>query len=194
VGDVYACVNIKKNLWYTFNGNLWKVNDEGISLRSILSNSVHSTYLNYVNKCVQLMYHCDNSKEEDERMNKKIQSEIRNSLLIANKLKQSSRKSQIMTELKELYHNSELITKLDDNDYLLGFNNGVYDFKKRKFRKGEPSDYISMSTCYDYIEIDPENEKHSRIMDEINDFMSKLFPNEELRQYMWEHLASSLIG
>jgi P4 family phage/plasmid primase-like protien len=194
VGDVYACVNIKKNLWYTFNGNLWKVNDEGISLRSILSNSVHNTYLDYVDKCVKLISDIDTSNEEQERMSKKIQSEIRNALLIANKLKQSSRKSQIMTELKELYHNSELITKLDDNDYLLGFNNGVYDFKKNKFRKGEPSDYISMSTGYDYIEIDPENEKHSRIMDEINDFMSKLFPNEELRQYMWEHLASSLIG
>ena len=32
------------------------------------------------------------------------------------------------------------------------------------------------------------------IIEEINDFMKQLFPKEELREYMWEHLASTLIG
>ena len=29
---------------------------------------------------------------------------------------------------------------------------------------------------------------------EIDDFMEKVFPNEELREYMWDHAASTLIG
>jgi P4 family phage/plasmid primase-like protien len=36
--------------------------------------------------------------------------------------------------------------------------------------------------------------KHANIIDEINDFMTKLFPDPELRHYMWQHLASTLIG
>jgi len=31
-------------------------------------------------------------------------------------------------------------------------------------------------------------------MREIDDFMAQLFPVEELRAYMWDHLASCLIG
>ena len=31
-------------------------------------------------------------------------------------------------------------------------------------------------------------------INEINEFMSQLFPNPELRGYMWEHLASTLVG
>jgi putative DNA primase/helicase len=36
--------------------------------------------------------------------------------------------------------------------------------------------------------------KHKKIIDEINDFMCKLFPETNLRNYMWQHLASTLIG
>jgi P4 family phage/plasmid primase-like protien len=39
-----------------------------------------------------------------------------------------------------------------------------------------------------------ENEKHKPIIAEIEDFMQKLFPNADLSRYMWEHLASTLIG
>ena len=31
-------------------------------------------------------------------------------------------------------------------------------------------------------------------MKEINKFIDELFPDTELRRYMWEHLASILIG
>ena len=35
---------------------------------------------------------------------------------------------------------------------------------------------------------------YENILEEINKFVDELFPNEELRKYMWEHLASVLIG
>jgi P4 family phage/plasmid primase-like protien len=36
--------------------------------------------------------------------------------------------------------------------------------------------------------------RDATIIKEINEFMAKLFPREELRRYMWEHLASVLLG
>ena len=77
---------------------------------------------------------------------------------------------------------------------LISFKNGVYDFEQETFRDGIPEDYISKSTNIEYIEIDENNTQHKKIMAEINDFMSKLFPNERLREYMWQHLASCLLG
>ena len=49
-----------------------------------------------------------------------------------------------------------------------------------------------MSTKIDYVEIDPQKDAH--ILSEIADFMYKLFPESDLLKYMWEHLASVLIG
>jgi P4 family phage/plasmid primase-like protien len=43
-----------------------------------------------------------------------------------------------------------------------------------------------------YVEID--NVKDIKNIDEINTFMKSLFPIKELEDYMWSHLASSLMG
>ena len=54
---------------------------------------------------------------------------------IAIKLKMSAtQKSNIMKECAERFWDEELEDKLDSNPYLLGFQNGVYDFKQKIFR------------------------------------------------------------
>ena len=98
-------------------------------------------------------------------------------------------KKNIMTEAKELFHDPLFMDKLDINPYLLCFENGVVDFKEKIFRKGYPEDYVSKSTCIDYVA-----NNDAKTIAEINDFMSKLFPRPELREYMWDHLASMLLG
>jgi putative DNA primase/helicase len=80
---------------------------------------------------------------------------------------------------------------MDTNKYLLCFNNGVIDFKTKKFRDGYPQDYITKSCGINYVEYNSDMEKTSN---ELSSFMEKLFPIPELNRYMWEHLASCLIG
>ena len=62
------------------------------------------------------------------------------------------------------------------------------------FRKGKPDDYLSLCTNTNYQEFDPTDPTQVIIRDEINEFMSQLFPNRNVCQYMWEHLASTLKG
>jgi phage/plasmid-associated DNA primase len=111
---------------------------------------------------------------------------------IIQRLSKTNDKKNIMTEAKELFFDPVFLEKLDQNPYLLCFRNGVIDFKERRFRRGLPEDYLSKCTNIDYIPIDPV--KQSKILEEIHDFMNKLFPIQELRKYMWDHLASTLIG
>jgi hypothetical protein len=66
------------------------------------------------------------------------------------------------------------------------------DFKQKCFRKGYPEDYLSKCTNIDYIPIDEERDGDT--IAEIRDFMRKLFPIKEIHDYMWDHLASVLIG
>jgi P4 family phage/plasmid primase-like protien len=68
----------------------------------------------------------------------------------------------------------------------------VWDFKEKVFRAGRAEDYISKCTNIQYRKIDPVSD--AKVVAEIHDFMEKLFPIEQIRKYMWEHLASVLIG
>jgi phage/plasmid-associated DNA primase len=84
------------------------------------------------------------------------------------------------------------LDKLEQNKYLLCFTNGVIDFKNKCFRKGYPEDYISKCTDSEYIPLNPVI--HQPIMNELQIYMSQLFPEKELCDYVWTHLASCLIG
>ena len=110
------------------------------------------------------------------------------------RLKDTSQKNNIMVESKELHYDNNLESMLDENPQLLCFDNGVYDFEQAVFRDGIPEDYISKSTNIPYIKLDEHNKEHVKLEREIKEFMCKLFPNERLRIYMWEHLASCLLG
>ena len=44
----------------------------------------------------------------------------------------------------------------------------------------------------DSVQLDEERDRNE--IYEVNEFMNQLFPNPELRNYMWEHLSSVLLG
>ena len=128
----------------------------------------------------------DNDSETDINKTRQIQT-----LAIIQRLGSTSDKIKIMTEAKELFYDSTFMEKLDMNPYLMCFNNGVVDFKNKVFRKGQPEDCLSLCTNIDYI---PESQAPNKIKEDIHEFMRQLFPKPELCQYMWEHLASTMVG
>jgi P4 family phage/plasmid primase-like protien len=65
----------------------------------------------------------------------------------------------------------------------------VIDFEKKVFRNGQPDDYISKCTNIDY-----KISKNPGMVRQISEFMTQLFPEKELETYMWNKLASALIG
>lgn len=81
--------------------------------------------------------------------------------------------------------------EFDSNPYLLGFNNGVWDFKLKTFRKYEFSDYMTLTVGYDYDEKKANDETYKK---ELNDLLCKALPNPEIRQFYLETMARCLIG
>ena len=59
------------------------------------------------------------------------------------------------------------------------------------FRRATPEDYLAKCTKIDYI---PTESRDKKIVAEIQDLMQKLFPDKEIHDYMWEHLAASMVG
>lgn len=191
--DEFKCVSVKNNIWYHYKGNRWEEVDSGTYLRKKISVELRDVYRRKLNKLMEKQY--DSAKQEDETEENKIYKVKSNKLMdIIARLSQTNDKKNIMTEAKELFYDGTFMQKLDTNPYLLCFNNGVFDFKEKVFRKGYPEDYISKSTHIDYLDFDTIRTTRATHIAELHDFMNKLFPIPSLKDYMWEHLASTLIG
>ena len=188
--DDYKCVSITNNIWYKYVEPVWKKIDAGVDLRRAISGPLRSLY---AKKAMETMMLRDGlSEDEDPRKIKKITKYCDKLISVGSRLGSTNDKKNIMTEAKELFYDPNFVEKLDANPRLFCFKNGVVDFAEKRFRRGTPEDYLTKCSNIDYIEI---NEMvHEPIMNEIRDFMRKLFPDEQIHDYMWEHLASTLIG
>ena len=186
----FACVSMVEKKWYQYTGHRWKWSDGGVGLRIKLSQEVEYLYQQAAQTEKDKSTDEEFSAAEREGFLQNAQSFVR----ITIKLKTHNQKKSVMGECQEQFYNEEMMNKMDENKLLLGFENGVYDFKHKCFRHGLPEDYISFTTKTNYVPYDSTNPEQQAIKDEIDDFMEKVFPNEELREYMWDHGASTLIG
>ena len=189
--DLFRCVSLKQHRWYAFRKHRWEEDDSGISLRRLISSQIARIYMRKERSIMVQIKESPNITEEEQ---KKLTADAQIYNAISIKLKNHSNKSAIMKECETLFWDRKLEEKLDDNPYLLCFNNGIFDFKTNEFRDGKPEDYVSKHITYDYIPLENFNKKQLETVQEIQDFMEKVFPNEYLKKYMWEHAASTLIG
>jgi P4 family phage/plasmid primase-like protien len=185
--DKYVCSSLTNKKWYVFSKHRWE-KDEGQRLRLAISKDLFQLYSDKQN---QYLADAQNYEPNDEH-HEKIQRKIKKIAEICIKLKKTNDKNNIMREAMEIFFDKDFIKNMDANPYLLCFTNGVFDFKTKEFRHGYPQDYITKTTGIPYIKYNYEENKE--VVDQINTFMSQLFPQPGLCKYMWDHLASSLIG
>ena len=185
--DKYVCSSITNKKWFTFKKHRWE-RDEGQTLRMAISKDLFQLYSDKQNEYLADMQIAKENEEQAE----KVQRKIKKIAEICIKLKKTNDKNNIMREAMEIFFDKDFIRNMDANPYLMCFSNGVVDFKNKVYRQGYPQDYITKTTGIPYVPYNPEANKV--IADEIKTFMHQLFPQEELCKYMWDHLASCLIG
>lgn len=200
--DKFICVSVKNNQWYEYKKNKWDEIDSGNTLRLKISKDMHDQYMKKAQDLIEVISKMEQSGNDTDTLvsNLKVRSSKLGDICIF--LKTTSWKNNIMKEARDIFYDRDFIQKIDANPYLLCFNNYVIDFKTKVHRKGRPDDYISKSTNIDYNPFNSlkgphpldKSNSYEEIIDEINQFIYALFPNQELREYMWEHLSSVLIG
>jgi P4 family phage/plasmid primase-like protien len=141
-------------------------------------------------KCETEMTEYENNDERREYLKKKIGIIQQNKI----NLKRTTFKDHVMREAAEIFYDENFVRNMDTNKYLLCFNNGVVDFANKVFREGYPEDYITKTTRINYVPFNETDENWSKTAEELTKFMSTLFPIKDLNRYMWDHLASCLIG
>ena len=188
--DKYVCVSYdKKGIWYQFRNHRW-ISDKGLSLRSKISEELYALLSLKGDQMSKEM--CEYAEDDERRTF--IQKKAKLIVEISIKLKKTNDKDHIMREAAEIFYDGEFIRNMDTNKYLMCFNNGVVDFANKVFREGYPEDYITKTTKINYIPYNQDDAEFMKTSAEIAVFMNKLFPIPDLNRYMYDHLASCLIG
>lgn len=176
---------ISKIAWYYYDRDKhkWRSTSEGLLLRIILSEDI-------CKKFIERTQYWNTLQNEDELQVEANKIKAKMSLKIASQLKNAGFKDSVMKECKSLFIDEKFEELLDSKSYLIGFANGVYDLKMHIFRDGMPDDYISYSTKINYI---PYNENAPEVQ-EINDFFSKIFINENVKNYVLDIITCIIDG
>lgn len=180
----YVCTSISKKKWYEYKDHRWTHMDEASSIVNKLNTELSDCYIKLGIAFGYKALHVDDEAKKNYLKKSRLAYDI------SQKLQKMAFKKEIIAELLHLYYNPKFMEKLDENRYLIGFENGVYDLEKGYFRNGRPEDYISMSTKCDYIKYDETNDK----IKEVLNFFDHIQPDTEMKNYLLYKLSSFLEG
>jgi len=188
--DVFACVSIRNKSWFEYSGQRWTETDSGTNLRRKISSAMYKLFQA---KSVEAMKEVSavGAGNNPEKVEAARKWQMHCSLILTD-LKRTDKKNNIMREACDLFYIPHFMNLLDSKNHILCFTNGVIDFSiQDSFRQGVPEDFTSKCTNIPYVPLAPE---HAPVVAEIKAFMRQLFPVKELRDYMWAHAASTLMG
>jgi P4 family phage/plasmid primase-like protien len=182
--------------WYEFEEHRW-ILDKGLRIRKTgISEDLYEVYyLEHVKVMSVIQPQAHNDEYVDDPEYKAMIRRNKSLTDIMVRCHNTVQKTHIAKEAAELFWDKDFSEKLDQDKYTMGFTNGIIDLQTGEFRQGRPLDYISMSTEIPYLtDTAMDSVTNKKYIAEVTEFMSQLFPDQSLREYMWEHLGSTLIG
>ena len=136
--DEFVCASVPSKTWYQFREHKWEEIEEGIFLRQRISDTIVK---HYCDMGAKVLVDLSNVTDKPQQAMHSVKlKQIRK--LICN-LKSAPYKNNIMKEAMEVFYDRRFKAKLDQNPYLIGFKNGIYDLKSNIFRCGYPEDFVS---------------------------------------------------
>ena len=104
-----------------------------------------------------------------------------------------SNRNNLIKDLSQECYDKDFYKKLDINPNVFLCTNCVLDLENGVIRNGQPEDMTTIGCGYDFP-MDVNNHEALDIIMEIDDFLDKIFPDEEVQNYTLNLLAESLAG
>lgn len=178
--------DIKNRIWYCFKKHRWILNHDGADLRDHISKDIVEKVVSEGGKIF--------TQESNNPLDKTSQNNFNTKMKQMNKIIKDLKSypfcTNVMNQCCLTFRDEKFEEKLDQNKYLIAFNNGVYDLKLNIFRAGRPEDFLSKSMPIDYVEFDPNDKK----IKEIENFYEKIFPDRSLRNYFIDQASDIFEG
>lgn len=183
--DRFVCVDTKKETWYEFYNHKWHLTASGISVTKKLIDDVADIFWNFANRLRKKMSNDDDDKKESAHT-----TQYKRALKYVEELGQTGFCKSTLKMCIPYMYDDKFLLKMNEQRELIGFENGVYDLSRGIFRDGSPDDYITFSTGLMYKKFsydDPE-------VQELQEYLSKVFVNENIRNYYLDFMCSCLMG
>ena len=191
-GDRYKCASSKDNNWYKYCDHFWKETEQGVDLRVLLSTEVSNDFEQFAH---DLQPDANAAEGYDRDSITAQQKKIKE---IALKLRGQNLKAGVVKDCSDILHDENFYRNLDEDRYLIGFSNGVYDLESGEFRDGYPEDYISMTVGYDYLDRTKKQFKDIRdirkVENEVISFLNAIQHNRVMRDYLITVMSTCLSG
>lgn len=199
----FVCSAFSKRVWFKFENHRWTLDDGGVTLRVLVSEDVSKIFRRSSEK---YRARIRGLEPTDEAVHMRFERLARSCEFIADKLLRLDVKKKIMEEVSERFfweqtmHNPDdelrktpFESILDQNIYLIGMKNGVYDLTTHTMRAGRCEDYITMSTHVDYSVQNDFGWDYPDVLN-IMTFFDQVLPSVRVRDYVLLLLASFMDG
>ena len=184
-GNDFVCASIAGKTWFQFRDHRWEEIEEGVFLREKISEEI---VLRYSTMGSDLFMKIAGIQDKGEEA--MFNARLKQVQKIINNLKSSPYKSNIMKESMEVFYDRRFKQKLDQNPFIIGFKNGVYDLKLNEFRDGRPEDFVNKTMPINYIEYNESDE----VVQNVIDFLVKVFPDQTIRTYFLDTYSDIFVG
>lgn len=182
--DRFVCVDITKGKWYEFQNHKWVIVQSAYTLEALIAEDVRVMLMSYCGlKLQELSQKGKSFKDFEYKRYTRIMSGIDN-------LGNTDFIGKVIKACAGKFYNASFQGKLDTDPYLVGFENGVYDLQEMAFRDGMPSDMVSKTVGYDYLEFEYDDP----IFADIDKFFSQVHTDPEMKEYTLTFLASIMRG
>jgi len=167
-----------QKIWYSLNDyGIWEIEKECYTCLNMLSEDLYKYINNYVSNKAPLL------------RGYALEKLYSNAVKISKMLGTNKKKDDILKELKQLYIQKDLLSRMDKvNPYIIPFNNGVYDLENKIFRNAKPEELVSITVGYDFKI--PSN----KYIKKSNNILESIFWSDESKRYVLQQLANSLVG
>jgi P4 family phage/plasmid primase-like protien len=184
-GDEFICASVSNKIWYQFKNHHWSEIEEGVYLRKHISSTIAHKFADIASKlCTEA------GRTEDKPTADLLIARAKVAQKLVCNLKSAPFKNNVMREAIDEFYSEDFCTKLNQNPFLIGFKNGVYDLKNNMFRSGIPEDYISKCAPIEYIEFT----EHDEDVQEVITFLNKVFPDPQIREYFLNVYSNIFVG
>ncbi len=191
--DRHVCASADGNLWYAFDGARWVQDEKGAEARAALSAVVREHFTQAIMD-ISMAAPLEDSASRSTRGRSKEQEQCALLNTVSFKLRDAHFKDSVLRELREFMFDRTFADTLDADPNLLGFDNGVWDLRERRFRAGRPEDRVSLSVGYDYVEAADADATTAAAAAEVARYWATVHPDPEQREYMMRMLARQLYG
>jgi P4 family phage/plasmid primase-like protien len=183
--DRFVCVDISKRKWYEFQGHRWVNVQSAYTLEELISNDVRRIMAQYCAEKLSEATADENGFNGDSMAQKYMKL-----LKMIDNLGDVKFRENVVRACSNKFYDAKFQEQLDTNEYLVGFDNGVYDLREMIFRDGIPSDCLTMTVGYDW----KEYKEDDPIFVKINRFFSQVQTEEDMKEYILTFIASILRG